>query len=126
MLADSPAFSGFSVSDLEQARRFYTGTLGLRVSDVPGMGEFADLGLGELDVDTWNAIMAPAGTPASVVDRLADAIRSAAMGSDLADRLRPLGFRTVLSASPAALLELIRADTPRWGRLVQLSGARLD
>ncbi len=102
-----------------RGRQFY-------VPDVPGMGEFADLGLGELDVDTWNAIMAPAGTPASVVDRLADAIRSAAMGSDLADRLRPLGFRTVLSASPAALLELIRADTPRWGRLVQLSGARLD
>ncbi len=33
MLGDSPAFSGFSVDDLEAARRFYTDTLGLRVSD---------------------------------------------------------------------------------------------
>ena len=30
MLADSPAFSGFSVDDLEAARRFYEEVLGLR------------------------------------------------------------------------------------------------
>jgi catechol 2,3-dioxygenase-like lactoylglutathione lyase family enzyme len=34
MLADSPAFSGFSVNDAESARRFYEETLGLRVSDL--------------------------------------------------------------------------------------------
>ena len=33
MLADSPAYSGFSVNDLTAARRFYEDTLGLRVSD---------------------------------------------------------------------------------------------
>jgi catechol 2,3-dioxygenase-like lactoylglutathione lyase family enzyme len=33
MLADSPAFSGFSVNDLAAARRFYEDTLGLRASD---------------------------------------------------------------------------------------------
>jgi len=34
MLADSPAFSGFSVDDPAAARRFYEETLGLRVSDM--------------------------------------------------------------------------------------------
>ena len=34
MLADSPAFSGFSVNDLAAARRFYEETLGLQTSDV--------------------------------------------------------------------------------------------
>ena len=34
MLADSPAFSGFSVNDLDAARRFYEDTLGLQTSDV--------------------------------------------------------------------------------------------
>jgi catechol 2,3-dioxygenase-like lactoylglutathione lyase family enzyme len=33
MLADSPAFSGFSVDDLEAARHFYADTLGVRVED---------------------------------------------------------------------------------------------
>ena len=34
MLADSAAFSGFAVNDLDAARRFYEDTLGLRTSDV--------------------------------------------------------------------------------------------
>jgi catechol 2,3-dioxygenase-like lactoylglutathione lyase family enzyme len=37
MLADSKAFSGFSVNDVPQARRFYEDTLGLRVSESNGM-----------------------------------------------------------------------------------------
>ncbi len=46
MLTDRPAFSGFSVDDLETARRFYEETLGLRVSDVPEMGGLLRLHLG--------------------------------------------------------------------------------
>jgi len=45
MLADSPAFSGFSVNDPAAARRFYEDTLGLRVSD-EGMGGMMRLDLG--------------------------------------------------------------------------------
>jgi catechol 2,3-dioxygenase-like lactoylglutathione lyase family enzyme len=37
MLADSPAFSGFAVPDVEAARRFYADTLGLRVEEENGM-----------------------------------------------------------------------------------------
>ena len=45
MLADSPAFSGFSVNDLDAARRFYEETLGLRTSDA-GMGGLMQLHVG--------------------------------------------------------------------------------
>lgn len=38
MLADSRAFSGFSVDDLGRAKEFYSGTLGLEWADVHGMG----------------------------------------------------------------------------------------
>ncbi len=37
MLADSPAYSGFSVDDLTAARRFYADTLGLTVTEQNGM-----------------------------------------------------------------------------------------
>jgi len=46
MLADSPAFSGFSVDDLEAARRFYADTLGVRVED-GGPGFTLRLGAGK-------------------------------------------------------------------------------
>jgi catechol 2,3-dioxygenase-like lactoylglutathione lyase family enzyme len=37
MFADTKAFSGFAVPDIEQARRFYGDTLGLRVSEENGL-----------------------------------------------------------------------------------------
>jgi predicted enzyme related to lactoylglutathione lyase len=45
VLADSPAFSGFSVDDLDRARQFYEDTLGLTLSE-PAMGGVAQLQLG--------------------------------------------------------------------------------
>lgn len=38
MFADTEAFSSFSVDDLVRAKEFYSTTLGVRVSDVEGMG----------------------------------------------------------------------------------------
>jgi catechol 2,3-dioxygenase-like lactoylglutathione lyase family enzyme len=46
MLADSPAFSGFAVPDVEAARRFYADTLGLRVEVDEAMGGMLTLHLG--------------------------------------------------------------------------------
>jgi len=94
--------------------------------DVPGMAEFGALGLGDLDIQSWNALMTSAGTPPDLTGRLAEAVRSIAGQPELAERLRPLGYTVVTSESPAALTEKIRAETPRWRRLVEISGAQLD
>jgi len=45
MLKNSKAFSSFAVRDLETARRFYAQTLGVEVSDVPGMKGLMQLNL---------------------------------------------------------------------------------
>ena len=45
MLGNSQAFSSFAVKDLEQARKFYAQTLGVRVSEVPGMNGIFQLDL---------------------------------------------------------------------------------
>jgi tripartite-type tricarboxylate transporter receptor subunit TctC len=94
--------------------------------EVPGMKDFADLGLGQHNVVTWNAVMAPGGTPAEHVNRLHAAIRTIAAQQDFIDRLKPLGYGTVVSETPAAMGSLIEAETPVWQRLVQVSGARLE
>jgi tripartite-type tricarboxylate transporter receptor subunit TctC len=94
--------------------------------EVPGMKDFADLGLGQHNVVTWNAVMAPGGTPAEHVNRLHAAIKAIAAQQDFIDRLKPLGYGTVVSETPAAMGALIEAETPVWQRLVQVSGARLE
>ncbi|MBR0673079.1 tripartite tricarboxylate transporter substrate binding protein [Roseomonas soli] len=96
------------------------------VPSVPGMASFADLGLGQYSFDTWNAIMAPAGTPGPIVARLFQAIRQVATQPDFAERLKPLGYGVVTSESPAALAAKIARETPVWKQLVETSGARLD
>src|SRR5436305_6382105 len=45
MLKNSKAFSSFAVRDLEAARKFYSQTLGVDVSDVPGMQGLMQLNL---------------------------------------------------------------------------------
>ena len=46
MLKDTDAFSGFSVDDVEKAKKFYGQTLGLKVSKVPEMEDILELHLG--------------------------------------------------------------------------------
>jgi tripartite-type tricarboxylate transporter receptor subunit TctC len=94
--------------------------------NVPGMGDFADLGLGEHNLVTWNAIMAPGGTPDAIVARHHQALRQVAAMPDFIERLKPLGYGTVTSPTPAALTALVEEERPRWRRLVEVSGARLD
>ena len=94
--------------------------------NIPGMGDFADLGLGNHNVVTWNAIMAPGGTPEPVIQRLHQAVLAVAADAGFQNRLKPLGYGTVTSPNPAALTALVEQERPQWRRLVEISGARLD
>ncbi|WP_426956383.1 Bug family tripartite tricarboxylate transporter substrate binding protein [Muricoccus radiodurans] len=93
---------------------------------VPGMSEFHDLGLRDLDMVTWNALMTAPGTPEPVVARLVEAIRQVARQPDFVARLKPLGYDTVLSENPAALAAQIQRETPVWRAIVERSGVKLD
>jgi tripartite-type tricarboxylate transporter receptor subunit TctC len=94
--------------------------------EVPGMRDFAELGLGQHNVSTWNAVMAPGGTPPELIARHHAALRAVAAMPDFAERLKPLGYGTVISDTPAALSALIDGETPHWRQLVEISGARLE
>ncbi len=94
--------------------------------DVPSFAEFADLGLGDIDIRSWNAMMVPAGTPDAEVQRLFVAIRQVATQPAFREALRPLGYDAAPSDSPAAMAAMIASETPRWRRLVEVSGARVD
>ena len=94
--------------------------------EVPGLGEFADLNLGDLDMQSWNALAAPRGTPPEVQRAIADGVLRSADVPGLADRLRASGLVLATSAGPAETAALIAADGPRWAEMVRLSGARIE
>ena len=94
--------------------------------EVPGLAEWGALGLGDIDIQTWSAVMTAPGTPEPVVQALFEAVRRVADQPEFVERLRPLGYAVLTSESPAALAARIREETPRWESLVRASGARLD
>jgi tripartite-type tricarboxylate transporter receptor subunit TctC len=93
---------------------------------VPGMRAFADLGLADHALVNWNVVTTTGGTPAPAVRRIFDAVLRVGRDRDFVARLGPLGYGIVLSESPDAAAAMIRAETPRWQRLVEMSGARIE
>ena len=90
--------------------------------DVPTM---AESGLAGYDISSWQAVFAPAGTPAPIVDRLYTEIARILKTPDIQKRLSDLGLN-ISEMTPAQLTALIKSDVPRLGKIVKETGARAD
>ena len=93
---------------------------------IPGMSDFADLGLGGLDIGAWEALVAPAATAPEIISQLHAAALQAGNDPRLGERMREVGFTAEPSATPGALADKIKHETPIWRQLVEASGAKLD
>jgi tripartite-type tricarboxylate transporter receptor subunit TctC len=90
--------------------------------DVPTM---AEAGLAGYDISSWQAVFAPAGTPAPIVERLYTEIARILKTPDIQKRLTDLGLN-VSEMTPAQLTAVIKSDVPRLGKIVKETGARAD
>ena len=63
-----------------------------RVQALPGVPTMAESGLPDYEITSWHGIVAPAGTPASVIERLQRALDSILRDPDVVARLRTLGM----------------------------------
>ena len=73
----------------------------------------------------WYGLLAPAGTPKEIVDKLQAAISKTLASKDVVDKLAVQGCE-VLVGGPAQFATLIREDLPQWSKIVKDSGARID
>jgi len=86
-----------------------------QLPNVPTIAEAA--GLPTYDISTWNALLAPKGTPEAVVTRLNAAIVQALKSPELRQRFEKEGA-TPMTSTPKALSEFIVAEVARWGKVV--------
>lgn len=92
---------------------------------LPNVPTAAEAGVADFVVDSWFGLVVPAGTPASIVQRLnAEVIRIGNL-PDVRERLEAQGL-SVTTSTPEAFTQTIRADYERWGRVVDASGAQLN
>ena len=73
----------------------------------------------------WNGLLAPAGTPKSIIAKLHVEITRALQIPEIRDRVAGFGFEPV-GNSPEEFGEFIKADIAQWARVAKESGARVD
>jgi tripartite-type tricarboxylate transporter receptor subunit TctC len=94
-----------------------------RAGVLPDVSTFAEAGLKGMEADNWNAILAPAGTPRRVIERLQKEIAKAAGAADMADQFARQGAEVNVT-SPDALAAQIRAEVAKWSKVVKAAGIK--
>ena len=99
-------------------------TTGSRSSLLPAVQTFVEAGLADFVVDTWLGLMAPARTPAAVIERLSRESMSIVADAEVRARLVGLGIEPA-GGTPEAFAQQLRADVTRWARVVREAGINL-
>ena len=92
--------------------------------DVPTVDEA--LGSKGFEALLWNVVTVPAGTPAAVVDALAQASARVMADASLLEQLAGLGIEAVSGSNPAAAAAYIRAELARWKPVIEASGIKAE
>lgn len=85
---------------------------------LPSVKALAEQGISNVDTNNWNALFAPAKTPAATITALNDAVRRALANPALKAKLLDTGTEPAPS-TPAELAELLDRDSMKWGKLIR-------
>ncbi|MCW5606411.1 MAG: tripartite tricarboxylate transporter substrate binding protein, partial [Burkholderiales bacterium] len=77
------------------------------------------------EVTSWYGILAPAGTPQPVIERLHGELATMARKPDVAARLVALGIDPE-GNSPQEFAAQIKSEIAKWGKVVKLAGVKVD
>jgi tripartite-type tricarboxylate transporter receptor subunit TctC len=83
-------------------------------------------GLEGFDLTTWWGIMAPAKTPAPVVERLAGELARALQAPDVRERLAAMGSEPSSVGTPGEFTAFVGRELKTYAGLVKRSGASVD
>ena len=91
---------------------------------VPELPTMEELGFPGFDATAWFGLMAPAGTPAAITDKLhKETLRIMAL-PDVKAKLEGLGVQLV-GNTPAEFASLVRTELPAWGKVIKDAGIKL-
>jgi tripartite-type tricarboxylate transporter receptor subunit TctC len=96
-----------------------------RVASLPGVATMAELGFPAVDMDEWNVLTSPAGTPAPILARLHEAVRHALAQPSVRDRFAQIGA-VVVGSSPEEAARFVAAKREALGRLVREAGITIE
>jgi tripartite-type tricarboxylate transporter receptor subunit TctC len=96
-----------------------------RVTALPDVPTSREAGIENFEVVSWYGILAPAGTPPDIVNRLnAEWIKIAAM-PDTIEKMQNAGVEP-LSSTPEQFTDFIKAETVRWAKVIKEANLSVD
>jgi len=99
---------------------------GARRSPVfPDLPTVAEAGIAGYETVSWGGIVAPAGLPKAIVDKINADLRKALANPALRERFKTLDTEPD-GGTPQEFVELVRRETPKWAEVVKRSGAKVD
>ncbi len=96
---------------------------GQRLAVLPDLPTMAEAGMPDFETSIWFGLVAPAGTPRPVIDKLAKAAGEATAASEVAKAWEPQGILP-LKGGPDDLARYITSETRRWGEAASAAGLK--
>jgi tripartite-type tricarboxylate transporter receptor subunit TctC len=90
-----------------------------RASALPEVPTLDELGLTGFELTQWQAVVAPAGTPKPIVDRLYSEVAKALKMPDVIERLATQGGNELVGNTPEEFAQVIRNDLAKYAKLVK-------
>jgi tripartite-type tricarboxylate transporter receptor subunit TctC len=109
----------------EKPVRMLAATVRKAPSIAPSLPTIAEVGMPELQSDTWTAFTAPPGTPLAIREKWSAAIKELMFDPAIFANLAKLGHEP-LGLSPKEMADLVSREAARWQEVVRKSGAKVQ
>jgi tripartite-type tricarboxylate transporter receptor subunit TctC len=95
-----------------------------RPAALPDVPTLAQAGFTGFDTTVWFGLMAPAGTPQPIIDKLYSETARVLAQNDVRNHLQGLGMEIVAN-TPPEFAAMIKSEIPQWAKLIKDAGIRV-
>ncbi|WP_313625014.1 tripartite tricarboxylate transporter substrate binding protein [Achromobacter sp.] len=96
-----------------------------RVAQLPDVPTFAEAGLPGVDISPLFGVIAPAGVPQPIIERLSATLAESVRNGELRGKLAGLGFQPV-GSTPAQFAQRIQDDVAKWTGVIRRGGIKAE
>lgn len=96
-----------------------------RYPQLPDVPTFTEAGYGAYDPLVWIGLLAPAGTPPAIINRVSTAIAQVAKAPEIVMQRRD-AFSDSVGSTPAEFAAFLDAERTKWGAVVKQAGVKIE